>query len=144
MFYTNGTNFITAVDLSLPAPEVELLETGLASVCERSGGDLDVERLITDCVNAKVRNLFVYDTDGAPVGFTLYQVAVANYDVDRNMHVIAMYVKPRHKQATDYFITFLKDLAPMLGAKKIIGISQRKGWSRRMKPDQVLQLGIWK
>ena len=143
MLYTDGEHFITAVDLSLPAPEFELLETGLGAVCESSGGDLDVDAVIADAYRGTLKNLFVYDLDMNPLGFVLYHVSKANYDVTVNLHVLAMYVKPRHRPATEFFISFLKTLAPMVGAKKIIGISQRKGWSRRMKPDQVLQLGVW-
>jgi hypothetical protein len=143
MIYSNGSYFITAVDLTLPAPEFEFLEKGLASVREHSGGDLDVNRLMGDCIIGKVRNLFVYDLDMNVVGFVVYQVAVANYDVDRNMHLIAMFVSPQHPEATNCLIQLIRDLAPALGAKKIIGISQRKGWARRMKPDQTLTLGVW-
>ena len=143
MIYTNGTHFITAVDLSLPAPEFELLETGLGAVCEHSGGDLDVEAVLGDAYRGVLKNLFVYDLDMNPLGFVLYHVSKANYDVTVNLHVLAMYMKPRNKDATEFLMSFLKNLAPMVGAKKIIGISQRKGWSRRMKPDRVLQLGVW-
>jgi len=143
MLYSNGSYFITAVDLTLPAPEFEFLEKGLGSVCEHSGGDLDVEAVIADAYRGTLKNLFVYDLDMKPLAFVLYHVSKANYDVTTNMHVLAMYAEPRHRSATEYLISFLKELAPLVGAKKIIGISQRKGWARRMKPDQLLQLGVW-
>jgi hypothetical protein len=59
------------------------------------------------------------------------------------MHIIAMYMAPRHTVATDALIGFLKALAPQFGAQKIVGISRRKGWARRMKPDTLLSLGVW-
>jgi hypothetical protein len=59
------------------------------------------------------------------------------------MHIIAMYMTPKHVVATDALIGFLKALATQLGAQKVIGISRRKGWARRMKPDTLLSLGVW-
>jgi hypothetical protein len=143
MVYRENDYLITAADLALPAPEFPFVERGLQQVCEHSGGDLDVEAVLADAYNGVLKNLFVYDLDMNILGFVLYHVNKANYDVTVNMHILAMYVAPNHKQATDVLISFIKTLAPMLGAAKIIGISQRKGWARRMKPDKLLQLGVW-
>jgi hypothetical protein len=81
--------------------------------------------------------------NGEPIGFVLYHVTKSPYDTFTAMHIIAMYMNAGHTAATDAMISFLKAVSPELGAQKIVGISRRKGWARRMKPDTVLNLGVW-
>jgi hypothetical protein len=133
---------VATADFAIAGSHSDLLYKGLAAVNAHSGNALDVKTVIEHTVDGRLRNLVVL-ADGEPVGFVLYHVAKSPYDTFTAMHIIVMYMAPKHVAATDALIDFLKALAAQLGAQKAIGISRRKGWARRMKPDTLLSLGVW-
>lgn len=143
MIYSLTPNHLVATaDFAITGPHSDLLYEGLASVNAHSGNSLDVQTVITHAIDGRLRNLVVL-ADGTPVGFVLYHVTKSPYDTFTAMHIIAMYMARKHVTATDALIDFLKAIAPQLGAQNIVGISRRKGWARRMKPDTLLNLGVW-
>ena len=136
-------SMVTSADYNLPGTHRDLLLRGLTSVNEHSGNSLNVDLVAGHVLEGRLKNLTAIDMSGDPVGFVLYHVSVADYDTELTMHVIAMYMDKGREATTNALIEFLKTLAKDMGAKRIVGISRRKGWSRRMKPDRVLQLGVW-
>lgn len=134
---------IAPADFNLVGNHNQLLADALASINEHSGRGLDTKNVYADLLSGSLKNLVVLDEDLQPIGLVIYHVGKARYDVDVCMHVIGMYMSRGHKRTTDSLIDALKAIAASLGAAKVIGISHRKGWSRRMKPDKVLQLGVW-
>jgi hypothetical protein len=142
IYRLTDSHLVATADFALSGVHTELLCEGLAEVNAQSGNAVDVQTVIAHAVDGRLRN-FVILSNGEPVGFTLYHITKSPYDTYTAMHLIAMYVKPNHAQATTALIDFLKNAARDLGAGKVVGISRRKGWARRMKPDLLLQLGVW-
>ena len=145
MIYTlEGTDKVfTSADFNLPGDHNQLLADALSSINEHSGRGLDTKNVYMDLLSGALKNIVVLDGDLNPIGLVIYHVGKAHYDIDVCMHVIGMYMKPGNSRTTDSLIEALKIVAKSLGATKVIGISHRKGWARRMAPDTVLQLGVW-
>lgn len=144
IYLLEGTDkVITSADFNLQSNHNQLLADALASINEHSGRGLDTKNVYMDLLSGSLKNLVVLDEDLKPIGLVVYHVGKAHYDIDVCMHVIGMYMTPGHSRVTDALIDTLKHIANSLGATKVIGISHRKGWARRMAPDTVLQLGVW-
>lgn len=144
MFYRlTETTAVTSADYMLNGTHSSLLVEGLEAVNKHSGMALDTDAVARDVMLGTLRNLTILDENFLPIGFVFYHVTKAGYDIDLGLHVVAMYMRPKHADVTDALIEFLKTLAANLGANKVVGISRRKGWAKRMKPDNLLQLGIW-
>lgn len=134
---------VTSADFTLPGVHADLLTHAVNEINRHHDNELDVGNVYNDVLSGALRNFVILNGDFTPVGLVLYHVGKAHYDTYIAMHVIGMYIDPQAKQVLPLLIPFLKDVATTLSAEKIVGISSRKGWSRRMKPDKVLQLGVW-
>lgn len=143
LYRLNEQALVTSADYMLDGDHTAMLIEGLEAVNKQSGMELDTDAVGKDVLSGRLRNLTVVDNEFKPIGFVLYHVAKTGYDINIGLHVIAMYMRPGHTVVTTLLLNFIKLVARSLGAKKVVGISRRKGWSRRMKPDVTLQLGIW-